>query len=144
MLRARLQRGAFHLVEPLRSTAIDHNAKAATAEALTRIRSWALPHKDNVFEVEKTVDVTALMDGYGCSLKLTKATGKKPFRFVCDDVPADRCGRRRLAAGRAPHHRRATASRTARTSRVTFSRRSIDMPEAATRVSPRHAHRSCI
>ena len=37
------------------------DAKAATAEALTRIRSWALPHKDNVFEVEKAVDVTGLM-----------------------------------------------------------------------------------
>lgn len=63
------------------------NAKAATAKALTRIGNWALPHKDKVFEVEKTVDVTAMMERYGCSLTLTKASREKPFRFECDYVP---------------------------------------------------------
>ena len=63
------------------------DAKAATAKALTRIRSWALPHKDNIFEVEKTVDVTAMMERYGCALTLTKASREKPFRFECDYVP---------------------------------------------------------
>lgn len=63
------------------------DAKAATAKALRRIRSWALPHKDNVFEVEKAVDVTAMMARYGCSLSLRKATVEKPFRFECNYVP---------------------------------------------------------
>ena len=63
------------------------NARAATAKALTRIKSWALPHKDNVFEVEKAVDVTAMMSRYGCALTLIKASREKPFRFTCDYVP---------------------------------------------------------
>ena len=37
------------------------NTKAATRKALAQINRWALPHRDNVFEVEKAVDVTALM-----------------------------------------------------------------------------------
>lgn len=63
------------------------DTKAATARALVEINRWALPHKDNVFEVEKAVDVTALMSRYGCVLTLTKASLVKPFRFTCDFVP---------------------------------------------------------
>lgn len=63
------------------------DAKAATRKALAQIKSWALPHKDNVFEVEKAVDVTAMMSQYGYALKLEKATIEKPFHFQCDYVP---------------------------------------------------------
>jgi hypothetical protein len=59
------------------------DAKAATKKALQQIRSWKLPHKDNVFEVEKAVDVTELMGRYGYRLKLTKAATEKPFEFTC-------------------------------------------------------------
>ena len=41
------------------------DAKAATRKALAQIRTWSLPHKDNVFEAEKAVDVTAMMTQYG-------------------------------------------------------------------------------
>ncbi|MBO9101139.1 MULTISPECIES: DUF1543 domain-containing protein [unclassified Rhizobium] len=59
------------------------DAKAATKKALQQIRNWKLPHKDNVFEVEKAVDVTELMGRYGYRLKLTEATSVKPFGFTC-------------------------------------------------------------
>lgn len=66
------------------------SAKSATSKALAQIRKWSLPHRDNLFEVEKAVDVTAMMDQYGLTLTLTKATTEKPFRFECDYVPIGR------------------------------------------------------
>jgi hypothetical protein len=63
------------------------DAKAAKAKALTRIAGWSLPHKDNLFEVEKAIDVTALLEAYGYSLSLTPAAEEKPFKFVCDYLP---------------------------------------------------------
>lgn len=63
------------------------DAKAAAAKALERIQSWSLPHKDNVFEVEKAVDISAAMEQYGYGLKLTKAAIETPFVFECDYVP---------------------------------------------------------
>lgn len=63
------------------------SAKSAIGKALAQIRTWSLPHKDNVFEVEKAVDVTTMMAQYGVSLTLTKATTLKPFQFECDYVP---------------------------------------------------------
>jgi hypothetical protein len=59
------------------------DANAAKARAKAGIRHWATPHKDRLFEVEQAVDLTALMQGYGYSLQLTKAATEKPFAFVC-------------------------------------------------------------
>ena len=63
------------------------DAKAAKARALSQIGSWSLPHKDRLFEVEKAIDVTAQLEAYGYSLRLTPATEAKPFKFVCDYLP---------------------------------------------------------
>jgi hypothetical protein len=63
------------------------DAGAAKARALAQIQSWSLPHRDKLFEVEKAVDVTALMQRYGYSLRLTKAVSEKPFKFVCKYLP---------------------------------------------------------
>ena len=63
------------------------DAKAAKAKALAQIRSWSLPHKDKLFEVEKAIDVTALLEAYGYSLSLQPAAEEKPFSFVCDYLP---------------------------------------------------------
>lgn len=63
------------------------DAKAAKAKALTRIKGWSLPHKDNLFEVEKAIDLTVQLQAYGYSLKLRPATEEKPFKFVCDYLP---------------------------------------------------------
>jgi hypothetical protein len=63
------------------------DANAAKAKAKAGIRHWATPHKDRLFEVEQAVDLTALMQDYGYSLKLTKAAKEKPFVFVCKYLP---------------------------------------------------------
>lgn len=63
------------------------DAKAAKAKALTLVKGWSLPHKDNLFEVEKAINVTALLEAYGYFLILTRATEEKPFTFVCDYLP---------------------------------------------------------
>jgi len=65
-------------------------AKAAKAKALARVQDWSVPHKDKLFEVETTVDVTASMRRYGYFLRLTKATSEKPFTFVCEYLPIAR------------------------------------------------------
>ena len=63
------------------------DSAAAKAKALAQIKDWSLPHKDNVFEVEKAIDVGAQLQRYGFFLKLTEAVGEKPFKFVCDYLP---------------------------------------------------------
>lgn len=62
---------------------VANDVKAATKKALGTIRTWTLPHKDNVFEVEKAVDVSALMGAYGYHLQLTAAVEERPFEFTC-------------------------------------------------------------
>lgn len=62
---------------------IASDARAATKKALSEVRHWQLPHKDNVFEVEKAIDVSAQAKHYGYSIRLTKALEERPFEFVC-------------------------------------------------------------
>lgn len=59
------------------------DAREATKRALGEIRHWALPHKDNVFEVEKVIDVGAQLKDSGYALVLTEAQAEVPFEFVC-------------------------------------------------------------
>ncbi|WP_337269644.1 DUF1543 domain-containing protein [Oryzifoliimicrobium ureilyticus] len=59
------------------------DAKSATKKALQQVRSWTLPHKDNVFEVEKAIDLSALTMNYGRRLQLMPALREKPFQFTC-------------------------------------------------------------
>ena len=63
------------------------DATVTKAKALAQIQDWSLPHRDKLFEIEKAVDVTALMQRCGFSLKLTKAVSEKPFTFVCKYLP---------------------------------------------------------
>jgi Domain of Unknown Function (DUF1543) len=63
------------------------HAKAAKARAVMEVKRWSLPHKDNLFEVEKAIDLTAQLQAGGYALKLTPATEEKPFTFVCDYRP---------------------------------------------------------
>jgi hypothetical protein len=42
----------------------------------------SLRHKDNVFEVEKAIDVSASFSDYGYSLALTKARVERSFEFT--------------------------------------------------------------
>jgi hypothetical protein len=63
------------------------DTKAAKAKALSQIQRWSEPHKDNLFEVEAAVDVSASLRRYGFFLELTKAAVEKPFTFVCEYLP---------------------------------------------------------
>jgi hypothetical protein len=60
---------------------------AATRYAAVWVSRSATPHKDRLFEIEKAIDVTALMQAYGCYLTLKPATNEKPFRFHCEYLP---------------------------------------------------------
>lgn len=59
------------------------DARAATKKALSQIRHWTLPHKDNVFEVEKTIDVGSQIEALGYTIHLKPAIEEIPFEFVC-------------------------------------------------------------
>ncbi|SDS89741.1 DUF1543 domain-containing protein [Bradyrhizobium canariense] len=61
--------------------------KAAKHKALQQVNDWVQPHKDRIFEIEKAVDLTALMENYGCALALEPATVEKPFAFQCLYLP---------------------------------------------------------
>ncbi|MEO6842457.1 MAG: DUF1543 domain-containing protein [Bradyrhizobium sp.] len=66
---------------------VTRDATIAKQRAKAQIRHWSSPHRDSLFEVEKAVDVTSLMQRYGYSLQLTKAMNEKPFTFVCQYLP---------------------------------------------------------
>jgi hypothetical protein len=63
------------------------DAKTAKQRALSLIERWALPHKDNLFEVENLLDLSKAAADGGYRLKLTKAVAEKPFEFRCDYLP---------------------------------------------------------
>ncbi len=63
------------------------DADTAKARAKAQVRHWSMPHKDNLFEVDKAVDIGALLRHHGYSLRLTRASGEKPFKFVCQYLP---------------------------------------------------------
>ncbi|MBM2767545.1 DUF1543 domain-containing protein [Burkholderia anthina] len=61
--------------------------KTAARRALTLVGHWKLPHRDNVFEVEKVINVSDTVRERGQAIVMTKATSEKPFRFTCDYRP---------------------------------------------------------
>jgi len=60
---------------------------AAKAKAKAQIDHWHKPHRDRLFEIEKTFDITDAMRRYGVYLVLSPAAGERPFRFQCDYRP---------------------------------------------------------
>jgi Domain of Unknown Function (DUF1543) len=64
--------------------------KTAKAKAKTQINHWQKPHRDNLFEIEKALDVSAQMQGHGHYLILQPAIAEKPFQFQCDYRPISR------------------------------------------------------
>jgi hypothetical protein len=63
------------------------DAPSAKQRAMTQIGDWSQPHKDRIFEIEKAIDLTALMRSYGRFLTLRRATTPKPFVFQCKYLP---------------------------------------------------------
>jgi hypothetical protein len=60
---------------------------AAKAKAKAQINHWQKPHRDRLFEIEKTLDVSAQMQRHGHHLILRPAAQEKPFHFECDYRP---------------------------------------------------------
>jgi hypothetical protein len=60
---------------------------AAKAKAKSQISHWQKPHRDQLFDIEKTIDIGAQMQRSGYHLVLTPAMREKPFRFQCDYRP---------------------------------------------------------
>jgi hypothetical protein len=58
------------------------DAATAKRRALERVKPWAEAHRDQLFEVETTVDISAAMTRRGLALDLKKATGERPFQFA--------------------------------------------------------------
>jgi hypothetical protein len=63
------------------------DAVSAKQKAMAQTNGWSQPHKDRLFEVEKAVDLTALLRGCGRFIDLTPAAIKKPFVFQCEYLP---------------------------------------------------------
>jgi hypothetical protein len=59
----------------------------AKATAKTRINDWKKPHRDRLFEIEKTLDIGAQLQSHGYYLGLRPSTQEKPFQFECDYRP---------------------------------------------------------
>ena len=66
------------------------NADTAKTRALALVKGWAQPHKDKLFEVDQTLDLSNTLRHYGCFLRLTKASEEKPFKFVADYIRIDK------------------------------------------------------
>ena len=62
-------------------------ASSAKTKALRTVRGWAQPHRDKLFEVEKTIDIGAAALGLGFSIALTRASAERPFSFQSRYVP---------------------------------------------------------
>ena len=65
---------------------VSTDVKSAIARALEGVRGWSLRHRDRIFEVEKAINLNALLQGRGHYLSLTPASQVKPFLFTCKYV----------------------------------------------------------
>jgi hypothetical protein len=63
------------------------DAETAKGKAKTQINHWQKPHRDKLFEIDKTLDISELMRRHGYHLTLRPATHEKPFQFQCDYRP---------------------------------------------------------
>ena len=66
---------------------VTRDAITAKQRALSLVKEWALPHKDNLFEVENLLDLNKVAADRGYRIRLTKAAAEKPFVFSCDYLP---------------------------------------------------------
>jgi hypothetical protein len=63
------------------------NAKAAVAKAMARVQGWQQPHKDNVFQFDKALDVSAQLERLGLKLVLREARETRPLDISLGYVP---------------------------------------------------------
>ena len=70
----------------------------AKTQAKETVTHWKIPHKDTLFEVEKALDVSALLAEKGLYLHLEKTEDPPPFAFECLYTPISK---KALAKGKA-------------------------------------------
>ncbi|WP_334174047.1 DUF1543 domain-containing protein [Pseudoxanthobacter sp.] len=63
------------------------DAATAKARALSTVQHWSLPHRDNLFAIEKAVDVASAVEGRGWYIHLVPAAATVAFSFTCTYVP---------------------------------------------------------
>jgi hypothetical protein len=63
------------------------DAQAAKEKAKAQINHWQKPHRDKLFEIDKALDISELMQRHGYYLALRAAALEKPFQFQCDYRP---------------------------------------------------------
>lgn len=66
---------------------VSSDEATAKAKAKAQINHWQKPHRDRLFEIEKTLDVSTEMQRHGYHLILRPAAQEKPFQFECDYRP---------------------------------------------------------
>ncbi len=57
------------------------------ASSDSALASWNLPHKDNLFEIDKVINLQTLLKQHGLYVHLEKTEEDIPFVFTCDYVP---------------------------------------------------------
>jgi hypothetical protein len=60
---------------------------AAKTRALQMVDGWSSPHKDQLFDVEKMLDVGAAIQRAGRFVRLKIAAAERPFTFECGYLP---------------------------------------------------------
>lgn len=61
---------------------VEETPHKAIMKALKTLREWRIPHKDNVFEVEKVISVSEMLQKEGYSLHLVPAKEIKPLVYT--------------------------------------------------------------
>ena len=66
---------------------VSSDEAAAKVKAKAQVNHWQKPHRDRLFEIEKTLDIGAQLQRQGYYLSLRPATQEKSFQFECDYRP---------------------------------------------------------
>lgn len=59
----------------------------AKHKAKETVKHWRVPHKDTLFEVEKALDVSALLEKHGLYVHLNRTDAPPAFQFECLYTP---------------------------------------------------------
>jgi len=59
----------------------------AKAKAVKQISNWESPHKDYLFEIENTINLSEQLEEQGVAIHLLPNLKEKPFDFTCRYVP---------------------------------------------------------
>ena len=63
------------------------NDREAKLRALKHIENWESPHRDNLFDVDKILNVSNFLNN---RVRLTPCVKESPFEFICKYVPIDK------------------------------------------------------